>query len=64
MRMILFDTSKEKRTAIKEKYAKRVPEPLNRQFPNRVNKAQALENRGARKRRIAELFPSGIYYKC
>lgn len=60
MKQLLFKTSKEDRNAIKAKYNSKIPEPLNRQFPERVSKGQAIESHGVRKRRIAELFPSGI----
>ena len=62
MRTILFNSTKKEKNAIKEKYKKRIPEPLNCQFPNRITKAQAIENNSVRKRRIAELFPSGNLY--
>ena len=48
MRTILFNSTKKEKNAIKEKYKKRVPEPLNCQFPNRITKAQAIENNSVR----------------
>ena len=62
MRTILFNSTQKEKKAITEKYKKRIPEPLNRQFPNRLTKAQAIENNSVRKRRIAERFPSGNWY--
>ena len=59
---LLFITSKEDRNRVKEKYKEKVPDPLNRQFPDRVPKEQAIENHGARKRLIAELLPAGTVH--
>ena len=59
---LLFITSKEDRNRVKEKYKEKVPDPLNRQFPDRVPKEQAIENHGARKQLIAELFPAGTVH--
>ncbi|CAB4005031.1 Hypothetical predicted protein [Paramuricea clavata] len=56
---MMFTTSKEEREKIKKKFKAKCPEPLNRQFPERATKQDAIENDGLRKRKIAQLFPPG-----
>jgi hypothetical protein len=56
---MMFTTSKEEREKIKKKFKAKCPEPLNRQFPERATKQDAIENDGLRKRKIAQLLPPG-----
>ena len=42
-----------------KKYEEKVPAPMNRQFPERLGKDEAIKNKQARKRARTELFPSG-----
>ncbi|KAJ7360203.1 hypothetical protein OS493_018196 [Desmophyllum pertusum] len=39
-------------------YQERVPEPLNRQFPERLPRDEAIKRQAERKRTRTELFPS------
>ena len=44
------------------KYSAKAPEPLNRQFPERAGKADAVKSYEARKlRKKTPLFPSGKF---
>ena len=54
----LFTKSREELTKVKQKYDKKVPEPMNRQFLERNSKVDALECHRKRKERVPELFPS------
>ena len=52
--------SKEERKSVAEKYNTKVPEPLNTQFPDRVNKSVAVDRYTQRKEReAAKLYPEG-----
>jgi len=46
--------------AVSKKYKSMVPEPLNRQFPERVDKATAVERHLKRKHAETPLYPQGI----
>lgn len=59
MKHVLFSTPEEKLNSMKQKYKAKVPDPLNTQFPNKTPRDDAIKNRNARKRRVAEFFPSG-----
>lgn len=59
MRELLLATSKQEMKSVADKYKKKMPEPLNRQFPDQVTKTKALENAVLHKRQVAELYPSG-----
>ena len=61
MKKLLFNTTKEERQKIKEKFKTKIPEPLNRQFAERLTKQQAVEIDCVRKRKIAQLYPAGIH---
>lgn len=61
MKHLLFATSEEDLDKMTEKYEKRVPKPLNSQFIHKVPRDEAITKNAARKRKIAELYPSGIY---
>ena len=61
MKKLLFNTTKEERQKIKEKFKTKIPEPLNRQFAERLTKQQAVEIDGVRKRKISQLYPAGIH---
>lgn len=60
---IVFSKSKKELIAIKEKYAKKVPRPLNSQFSDRKLKDEAIKQQRKRKHKEAELFPSGTIKK-
>ena len=59
MRQVLFSSSEESLEKIKTTYKKRVPAPLSSQFENRATRDEAIRKTAARKRKVAELFPSG-----
>ena len=42
-----------------KKYEERVPEPMNTQFTEKVNKDEAIRNKGSRRRAWSKLFPPG-----
>ncbi len=56
---ILFSKSEKELKAINKKYAAKVPQPLNSQFPDRKLKDEAIKQQRKRKQKEAELFPSG-----
>lgn len=62
LRQVLFNTSEDDLDKIKKKYKRKVPEPLNSQFENRTPWDNAITKNTARKRKVAELFPSGIIF--
>lgn len=41
------------------RYNEKVPEPLNRQFPERLDRDDAIEHQQGRKRARTKLFPFG-----
>lgn len=49
LKNLLFTLPKAEMKKVDEKYAARVPEPLNQQFPDRVNKEDAVKFYQARK---------------
>lgn len=49
-------------SAIMAQYQERVPEPLNRQFPERLPRDEAIKRQAERKRTRTELFPSGNFF--
>ena len=52
--------SKEERKSVAEKYNTKVPQPLNSQFPDHVNKSVAVDRYTQRKEREAtKLYPAG-----
>ena len=54
MKKLLFNTTKEERQKIKEKFKTKIPEALNILFA-------AVEIDSVRKRKIAQLYPAGIH---
>ena len=40
-------------------YFKKTPDPLNRQFPERLNRKEAIKRQTERKQHSSDLFPSG-----
>lgn len=60
---ILFSKSEKELIAINKKYAAKVPQPLNSQFPDRKLKDEAIKQQRKRKQTEAELFPSGTIKK-
>lgn len=59
MRNLLFSLSRTAMAAISTKYKAMVPEPLNRQFPERVDKKTAVEQHLKRKNTETSLYPPG-----
>ena len=46
-------------STVMAQYNEKVPEPLNRQFPERLSRDEAIEHQKGRKRARTELLPSG-----
>lgn len=60
MRKLLFTLPKSEMMKVRYKYSAKVPEPLNRQFPGRKSKEDAVRDYKARKKMTrTSLFPSG-----
>ena len=52
--------SKEKRKSVAEKYSAKVPQPLNSQFPDRVEKSEAVGRYEKRQEKeVTKLYPPG-----
>ena len=47
---------------IAERYQSQVPDPLNRQFSNRLSTAAAVEAYKSGRHHDVDLFPPGIYF--
>jgi hypothetical protein len=62
LKHVLCSTSENDLDTIKKKYKRKVPEPLNSQFANKTPRDDAIIKNAARKRKVAELFPSGILF--
>lgn len=58
MKHLLFTLPKSEMERVLQKYLTKAPEPLNRQFPERLNKEEAVLNFKARKQKKTSLFPS------
>ena len=56
---VLFTLPFEDMESINTKYCTNVPEPLNRQFPDRLPKEEAVKLYKARKSNITTLYPPG-----
>lgn len=61
IREVFLSQSAKDRLKILEKYEAKIPDPLNRQFDNRVLKAEAICRKDERNKLRTELFPAG---KC
>ena len=59
IRRLLFTLPSTTLSAMAKKYEEKVPAPMNRQFPERLGKEEAIKNKQTRKRARTELFPSG-----
>ena len=46
-------------SSVMARYNAKLPEPLNRQFPERLNREEAIGDQKGRKRARTELIPSG-----
>ena len=57
---VLFTLPFEEMKSVFQKYSANVPEPLNRQFPERKCKDDAVKDYEARKKNTTPLFPAGI----
>ena len=64
IRKIMFPLPFNELQKISEKYQEKVRLPMNKQFPERLSKEDALLNRENRKRTRAELFPQGNLIQC
>ena len=62
LKRVLFDTSSEVLSETIAQYDALVPEPLNREFPDRISPGAAIEKWKARKRTFIESFPPGIAF--
>ena len=56
----MFNTPMEALKETVERYDEHVPEPLNRQFPNRLERAEAIKHQMERKKLVTELFLQGM----
>lgn len=59
IKKLLFSLPVQTMSSVMARYNENVPEPLNRQFPERLSRDEAIENQRGRKRARTELFPSG-----
>ena len=60
MRKLLFTLPKSEMKEILERYSAKAPEPLNRQFPERKSKEEAVKGyRRKKQMKKTSLFPSG-----
>lgn len=59
MRNLLVSLPRTAMAAISTKYKATVPEPLNRQFPEKVDKKTAVERHLKRKNTETRLYPPG-----
>lgn len=60
MKKLLFTLPKSEMKKGLDKYSAKVPEPLNRQFPDRKSTEEAVQGYNARKKKTKTcLFPSG-----
>ena len=59
IKQLLFSMTKQERDNIRAKYKAKIPDPLNRQFPERTSKDTAIRRHEAHKELRTELFPSG-----
>ena len=55
----MFSQSAKYRIEILQKYKAMIPDPLNRQFDNRVSKAEAILRKDERNKLTTQLFPAG-----
>ena len=59
IKQLLFSMTKQEMDNIRTKYKAKIPDPLNRQFPERTSKDMAIRRHKARNELRTELFPSG-----
>ena len=59
IRKVLFSMSADACGQRLMKYEAMIPEPLNRQFPNRETKDEAVNRKQQRNKLRAQLFPEG-----
>ena len=55
----MFTVSKETMERKLKEYTKKVPKPLTRQFPDRLSKAGAIEEKKQRDEIVSKLIPPG-----
>ena len=62
LKKLLFTLPKSKLKEILARWAAKAPEPLNRQFPERLNKEEAIKGYNAKKQmKKTTLFPPGWF---
>jgi hypothetical protein len=62
MKKLLFAWNEDEITSVFQQYTKKIPEPMNRKFEERLSKEEAIQKHKARKSLPpAELFPPGNY---
>lgn len=59
IKKLLFSLPVQTMSSVMARYNEKVPEPLNRQFPERLSKDKAIESQKGRERARTELLPSG-----
>lgn len=59
IKKLLFSLPVQTMSSVMARYNEKVPEPLNRQFPERLSKDKAIESQKVRERARTELLPSG-----
>ena len=60
IREVMFSQSAKDRLKILEKYQAKILDPLDRQFDDRVSKAEAVCRKDERNKLRTDLFPAGI----
>ena len=55
----MFTVSKKTMERKLKEYTKKIPKPLNRQFPERLSKAAAIEKKKQRDEIVSKLIPPG-----
>ena len=61
MKKLLFTLPKSEMEEVLDRYTGKAPEPLNRQFPERKSKEDAVKGyRERKKMKRTPLFPSGV----
>ena len=59
IRELVFSMSVIERNAILAEYKNKTPAPMNTQFPDRIPRAEAVENYHKRKQKETAPYPSG-----
>lgn len=59
IKKLLFSMPVQTMSSVMARYNAKLPEPINRQFPERLSRDEAIEHQKGRKRARTELIPSG-----